>query len=233
MIDAPKFQKLRQTMTPEQQDQKLKQVSDLYEKQFLREMMKAMRSTVHESGFIKSSQAEKIFREQLDQEYVEKWGAKGGIGLADMIHNQLLDKYGAQLGIRPAVERPRGPIKLDEKSNFRAQTMKPPTSTTDLQKMSFEFFKEEGAKDEPTDLMMPWSGKILGQYRLDQDENLLHFEHDNGIQSKISFRGIAKTLPPQSMIEAGAPIGVLSPEAKKFTWSTQGPAQEAAVSAPQ
>lgn len=222
MIDAPKFQKLRQMMTPEQQDQKLKHVSELYEKQFLREMMKAMRSTVHESGFIKSSQAEKIFSEQLDQEYVEKWGAKGGIGLADMIHNQLLEKYGAQLGIRPAVQRPQGPIKLDEKSNFHARPMKT-ASTTDLQKMSFEFFKDESAKSEPTDLMMPWSGKVLGQYRLDQDENLLHFEHDNGIQSKISFRGLAKTLNPQAMIEAGTPIGMLSPDSQKFTWSTQAP----------
>lgn len=220
MIDAPKFQKLRQMMTPEQQDQKLKHVSELYEKQFLREMMKAMRSTVHESGFIKASQAEKIFSEQLDQEYVEKWGAKGGIGLADMIHNQLLDKYGAQLGIRPAVQKPMGPIKLDEKSNFRPKVTAAPANS-ELQKMSFEFFKEEGANGEPTELSMPWSGKLLGQYRLDQDENILHFEHDNGLQSSLSFRGVAKTLKPQTAIEAGEKLGVLNPEATKFVWSTQ------------
>ena len=47
-------------------DEKLKDVSALYEKHFLGEMMKAMRSTVKEGGIVQANQAEKIFREQLD-----------------------------------------------------------------------------------------------------------------------------------------------------------------------
>ncbi|MGZ3793814.1 MAG: rod-binding protein [Bdellovibrio sp.] len=81
-------------------EQKLRDVSDMYEKHFLREMMKAMRSTVHEGGFVQSNQAEKIFREQLDEHYVEKWGERGGIGLSDLIYKQLVDKFGSQMGIR-------------------------------------------------------------------------------------------------------------------------------------
>jgi hypothetical protein len=63
-------------------DQKLHEVSEMYEKHFLREMMKAMRSTVHEGGFIQQNQAERIFKEQLDDHYVDKWSEKGGIGLS-------------------------------------------------------------------------------------------------------------------------------------------------------
>jgi flagellar protein FlgJ len=224
MIDAPgsknQFPKLRQAVTPEQQDAKLKQVGDLYEKQFLREMVKAMRATVHESGFIKSSQAEKIFKEQLDQEYVEKWGAKGGIGLSDLIHQQLLDKYGAQLGIKPAVQKPVGPIHLDEKSNFNARVVKPPAST-DLQKLTFEYFRDEQGSSEPAEITSPWAGKILGQYRLDNDENLMTLDHDNGLKSSISYRGLSRGFAPGQKIEAGEKLGLLSPEAQRFFWSLQ------------
>lgn len=61
--------------TPEE---KLRQVSDYYEKQFMREMLKSMRSTISESGLVKTNQAEKIFRDQLDDEYVDQWNQKGG-----------------------------------------------------------------------------------------------------------------------------------------------------------
>ena len=104
-------------MTAEQQEQKLRDVSQLYEKQFLREMVKAMRGTVTESEFMKANQAEKIFKEQLDQEYVEKWGDHGGIGLAKLIHEQLLDKLGPALGIKTPAERAQGPLLLKQNEN--------------------------------------------------------------------------------------------------------------------
>ena len=99
MIDssgaAGRFKPLQQTRPDaEKVEKQFKEVAQLYEKHFMREMMKAMRSTVPDSNFIKQNQGEKIFREQLDQEYVEKWGDHGGIGLSDMIYNQLIEKYG-------------------------------------------------------------------------------------------------------------------------------------------
>lgn len=90
-------------VTQEEQLKKLREVADLYEKQFLGEMMKAMRGTAGEGKdqLIPVSQAEKIYKEQLDQQYVEQWGANGGVGMSDMIYNQLIEKYGPQLGLRP------------------------------------------------------------------------------------------------------------------------------------
>src|SRR4051812_46863679 len=75
-------------------EEKFREVSDMYEKYFIREMMRQMRSTVHESGFIKQNNAEKIFRDQLDDQYADQWGKAGGMGLSDLIYNQLIDKYG-------------------------------------------------------------------------------------------------------------------------------------------
>lgn len=82
-----------------QAKKKIRGVAELYEKQFLRDMVKQMRSTVSFSDVSKPSFAEGYFSEQLDQEYVEKWGDGGGIGLGDMIYQQLISQYGPRMGI--------------------------------------------------------------------------------------------------------------------------------------
>ncbi len=79
-------------------DEKLQEVSHLYEKQFLREMMKAMRSTVSKSELLPVNQGEQIYRENLDNEYAEKWGDAGGIGLSTLIFDQLKQKFGSLQG---------------------------------------------------------------------------------------------------------------------------------------
>jgi Rod binding domain-containing protein len=77
----------------ESRDARVDMVAKLYEKQFLREMVKAMRGTTQLSDLEKPSMGEQIYREQLDQEYVEAWGEHGGIGLADVIYNSLMDRF--------------------------------------------------------------------------------------------------------------------------------------------
>ncbi len=219
MVEAPKFKALRQPITPEQQDAKLKGVGELYEKHFLREMVKAMRGTVSEGGFIKSNQAEKIFKEQLDQEYVEKWGEKGGIGLADMIHQQLVSKYGTQLGITPQIVKPKGPLPLDEKSTFLAQPFRPQANS---KKFSMEFIKD---LDQPnlgiSSVRMPWEGKLLNSTKLGVDEYLLDLQHDNGLKSQIVFKGQPMAGIKGQELQAGDRIGLLSPEARAFFWNVE------------
>ena len=74
----------------QEMDKKLHGVADMYEQHFIREMMKQMRSTVQESGFIKQNNAEKIFRGQLDDQYADQWGKAGGIGLSNLIHDHYI-----------------------------------------------------------------------------------------------------------------------------------------------
>ncbi len=80
--------------TPEQQkemlNKQMREASQAYEKYFLDEMVKAMRSTVPKNeGLIKSNFAEDLYRENLDQEYVKTWSESGGVGLSDLIFDQL------------------------------------------------------------------------------------------------------------------------------------------------
>ena len=66
----------------QEMDKKLHGVADMYEQHFIREMMKQMRSTVSEGGFVKANNAEKIFQEQLDDQYADQWQKSGGIGFS-------------------------------------------------------------------------------------------------------------------------------------------------------
>lgn len=218
MIDAPKFQKLRQAPTPEDHDKKLKEVGKLYEKQFLREMVKNMRATVQESGFIKKNQAEQIFTEQLDQNYVEQWGDKGGIGLGDLIYKQLIEKYGAQLGIKPSEAKPQGPLTLDQKSNFAGMRRNSPTDKS----WSFEFARDLSQPDNSVlPVQAPWEGKLMSSTKLQSDETLLEVLHDSGLKSRMIFRGE----PVQGLVgkdlQAGEAIGLLSPQARSLIWSVE------------
>ncbi len=76
--------------TPPSLDQQLQKAAKMYEQQFLQEMMQAMRKTVVETN--ESSMAEKIYKDQLNDQYVEQWAENGGNGLADMIYKELKEK---------------------------------------------------------------------------------------------------------------------------------------------
>lgn len=72
------------------QDKQMREAAQSYEKYFLDEMVKAMRSTVPQGeGMINPNFAEKLYKENLDQEYVKNWAQSGGVGLADLIYEQL------------------------------------------------------------------------------------------------------------------------------------------------
>lgn len=191
-------------------DAKFREVAGMYEKQFLREMTKAMRSTVQESGLVKVSQGEKIFREQLDNEYVEKWGDKGGIGLADLIYDQLMFHYGPKV---PA-NKPQGPLPLTEKSNFTLNRVSPSPAGGS----TFEFSKVTDTPGEKTEVTSPWSGVLHKKLDLGPDEKFLEMWHDNGAKSRFAFKGTLKDLQPGQKLEEGESLGYLNPEIKNFFW---------------
>lgn len=203
---------------PKPADVKLREVSDMYEKHFLREMLKSMRSTVQESGFIKSNQAEKIFKEQLDDQYVEKWGERGGIGLSNMIYEQLLNKFGEQMGIRPVVMKPMGPIKMDDKSNYQAKPFQHPGKK---EAVSYRYDVQSADPQAAKDIKAPWDGVLLGTRKLADEQTMLEIEHDNGLKSQLVFNGgLSKNLTGQK-VQAGETLGFLSNEAKSLYWTIE------------
>lgn len=201
--------------TPEQIDQQFQDVSKLYEKQFLREMVKAMRSTVHESGFIKQNQGEKIFREQLDQENVEKWGDRGGIGLADMIYKQLVDRYGEAAGLKQRVDKVNGPISVEHLAQFQVRQQTNPGNFP----VTYEFEKKSLEDSALMNLQSPLAGRIARNVKLGADQTLLEIMHEDGLQSRMVFRGHSPSLVQGQMVDQGETVGLLSPEARSFFWA--------------
>lgn len=223
---------LAQMRSPQDQDAKLKGAAKMYEKQFLGEMMKAMRGTVQESGLVKVSQAEKIFRDQLDGEYVDHWADKGGLGLQDIIYKQLIDKYGERLGIKAPVERPRGPVPLGENSNFTGRVIPTAGQNKNSERMTFEFsrqFSESNELQEPglaaglraNSLKAPWDGVLGGIQKLGSDDYAMKIKHDNGLESRFVFRGLPSLGAEGAAVQAGQTIGVLSPESNQFFWNVE------------
>jgi flagellar protein FlgJ len=194
-------------------DAKFREVSQMYEKQFLREMMKSMRSTVQDGGLVKVNQGEQIFREKLDDEYVEKWGDKGGIGLSDMIYEQLLFHYGPKVPI----QKPAGPVQMGEKSNFTLNRGIKPTSTEPNQ--TFEFARKLAGTASPEKIVAPWSGLLKKKLDLGPNETFLEMWHDNGMKSRFVLKGTAEPLRVGQNLQEGEGLGYLSPETKNFFWN--------------
>ncbi len=236
---------LQRKLDPSAADKKLRDVAQLYEEQFLREMVKAMRGTVPDGGLVKVSQGETIYREQLDQNYVEQWGKQGGLGLQKLIYDQLIDKFGSKMGLKTPEQAPAGPIALDPKSNLNNPFSVRATPSANNKNVSFEFHKAQPSDDllakselkapefKATDaraleIKAPWTGQILGSYQINPSEYVVEMSHNNGLKSQLVFRGsLANSssetgvLGPRS-VQAGENIGLLSPEAKSFFW-TVGP----------
>lgn len=181
---------------------KTKDAAKMFEKQFLREMVKAMRSTVPKNGLIKKNQAERIFQEKLDHEYVEKWGDRGGIGLSDLIYNQIMDRFGAQMGIVPAgSRRPKGPIQF--KKFPQAQVSKQSVGRAESISLKNLQTDKQVGKIEVT---APWSGILVDSKLLESGQTLNVIEHDNGLTSKILYSG-SKLLGKGDSVQAGESIG--------------------------
>lgn len=215
-----KFQKI-EPMSIEGQKQQIQKVAVDFEKQFLREMVKQMRATVSEADLMKASHGEKIFKGMLDEEYVENWGNSGGIGLSNMIYDQIVEKFAPHLG--PRKERPMGPFKMDEKSQsvspFKAQISNEISNGT---KTAMTFTRNDNALNEAAlEITSPWAGTLLGTKRLDSNENFLELTHANGLKSQMVFKGQVLPGLENQQIEAGQKIGLLSPEARSLHWNVE------------
>lgn len=71
------------------EENKLKEACQQFEEMFLTQMMKQMRKTAPGGGLFGGSQSEKQFEEMLDQERAKSWSADGGVGMAQMMFEQM------------------------------------------------------------------------------------------------------------------------------------------------
>jgi flagellar protein FlgJ len=70
-------------------DADLQQASEQFESLLLNFMIREMRATVPESTLFPKSMAEEIFSDMLDEKIAGQMAQNGGIGISQMIFNQL------------------------------------------------------------------------------------------------------------------------------------------------
>lgn len=152
-IQPAQTQSLRQpAMDPRAQLQK---AANMYEKHFLNEMVKAMRSSVQKGGLVKEGMADRIYTQQLDQEYVKSWVTRGGVGLSKLIEKQMLQQMGISM---PSALPQRG-----DNGIFKIQQNTPPTEKKI--NMQIESSSKEGS------LHLPWAGKLAGWFPSGKDSS--------------------------------------------------------------
>ncbi|MGE3973386.1 MAG: rod-binding protein [Bdellovibrionales bacterium] len=207
-------------VTQPRKNEKVMKAAQMYEQQFLREMLKAMRNTVQESDLIPTSQGERIYREQMDHHYVEKWGERGGVGLADMIYSHIMEKYFSNSS---GMAKPVGPMPLESKGQFRLQQGTTPAAGLAPAKGANLFLERLSTSPGKAaeDVVSPWAGKVA--YEQEGDGFIqLRIDHDNGVSSRLRFEGMKSAdLRTGGQVEAGQKMGSLSPESKGIFWSME------------
>lgn len=210
-----------------QQDEQLREAAKMYEHQFLNEMIKAMRSTVQQDdGLIKHGMGEKIYSEQLDQQYAQNWTDRGGVGLADLIYNQIKEKYfgadskhiqGLQhmlpIGPKPQMHGIPAPDSIHMKAIPQAAASG---------KLGYRFEVPAPASGD-FEVRAPMAGRIKNVERLDQSWNSLTLDHGDGLESELTFPGsLADAVTAGAVglpVEAGQRLGTINANAPVLAWN--------------
>ncbi len=84
-----------------QSDEELKEACDQFEQYFINMMFKQMQKTVHKdnspNAIFKESHAESVMKDFLHQEYAKEMTNAGGIGLSNMLYEQMKVQNDARL----------------------------------------------------------------------------------------------------------------------------------------
>lgn len=207
-------------------DGQIRDASQMYENYFLGEMVKAMRSTVQrDGGLMKPSFAEKIFESQLDGQYVDAWAKKGGIGLADMIHQQISDKYN-QTANKGSFALKKGALPVAPKQvphsipstdsmQMKAIPQAPQTGPQGSLEYRFEVPNPSGS---PFEAQAPYSGKITESKTLGEGWNMVRLDHGQGVSSELTFPGVLPEMGEGIDVEAGQKLGTLDPSRPVLAW---------------
>ena len=194
---------------------KVDEVAKMYEKQFLGEMMKAMRSTVSYSEKDKPSMAENIYKEQLDSQYVDSWGDQGGLGLSNLIYDQMMDRYFDNVSSHTL--KKEGPIKLTDRDISHISRVASAVEKSSQIPLKVEIVPSKVQGD--SQLKSPWQAEVVSMNRIG-NQTAVTLNHDAGISSTFIFDGVASSgLSPGKQIAKDQPIGVLSPEINSFFWN--------------
>lgn len=115
----------------EDKEKELRKACQDFEAVFISKLWKGMKSTVNKEGYLHSKQEEQ-YTSMFDRDFAERMAKAGGIGLADMIYDQLSqklkqtsrDSLSGAVQIKPLADQPvmlnnaKGPIALPEREEM-------------------------------------------------------------------------------------------------------------------
>lgn len=194
---------------------KLKQASKMYERQFLGEMVKAMRGTVQRSDLIPETFGEKLFKDKLDQEYITNWSDQGGVGLGDMIYTQLKERYFPEKVAN--FGHIQGPLPTNQKSEGELRMHKLNTGDGSNGPIEIEI-KPKMNRDQSQTLVAPWSGRVVHSGVNEDGSKSLILDHGRGVKSSLKHSGSLKNLDLGQVVEAGEGLGELKGERAYLNW---------------
>ncbi len=95
-IDAAQIFSQATAQTPDahkgQDPEKLKESAQQFEAIFIQQMFKEMRKTIPDDGLIQRGNADDIYNQLQDLEAAKITAQQGGIGLAELMMQQLIEK---------------------------------------------------------------------------------------------------------------------------------------------
>lgn len=200
---------------PEAKDPKILEVARGFENQFLSQMVKSMRKTTPGDALFPNSFANQIYRDQLDGEYTKNWSDAGGIGLADIIYDQMAEKYLPKSNVAAAKLKP--------------QPVAPTVTIAQRKDLTDLFSREDGnrfeaAKGAPGEFHIrskepltsevltrsPISGLVLQAASLEDGRQMVSVKHDQGLVTQFVHNG-KNHVKSGSHIAAGDPLFALGP----------------------
>lgn len=220
-----------------EQEKQLREAAKMYERHFLNEMVKAMRQTVPENeGILPGTFAQKIYQGQLDEEYANAWGQQGGIGLADLIFDQLKERV---LGSESSWPTPQGPLPLIHSvqpipmkntlapgHNGSAPMPLPEQSHSGAYLLRQQDGLLAAGKDKV--VTSPWSGQVVQNYQSPEGRVLVKINHGAGVESILNYQGRRSEVNVGERVEAGQKVGQLDLESGALVWSVTKTGHEGA-----
>ncbi|MDZ4678210.1 MAG: rod-binding protein [Oligoflexia bacterium] len=196
----------------DQRDPRMLEAAQNFENQFIRQMISEMRKTVPGNELVPEGMGERIFREELDNKYADSWVERGGIGLADIIYDQLQDKYGnaatlprkspgEALRLPPGGsaqnDRPRDILRKSDGSLFMAKASE-----------GGYVLKSVEPLPERVDLHSPYPGIVLQSAALEDGRQMVVVKHDQGLVTQMVHSGNNRVKNGQR-VDAGSVIAEL------------------------
>lgn len=97
ILNVPSISSISRTVVPldySRLDQRLVKAARGMEANFMKQMVRAMRTSTQESPETKNNKGLQLFRGMLDDKYADSAADQGGVGIADLIIRHLLEQSG-------------------------------------------------------------------------------------------------------------------------------------------